>query len=78
MPSYINSFAMKMNGYSYNKQFTIVPITIYYKMLMVLFGNSWTAQKFYARESCQRFQHQVKALAADTMLQTYHSIANQG
>ena len=46
---------------------------------MVLFGNSLKAKKIYARESCQRFQHQVKALAADTiMLQTYHSIANQG
>ena len=43
----------------------IIPLTIYYQMLMmVLFGNTSKAQKFYARESCQRFQHQVKAVAA--------------
>ena len=64
MPSYISTIAMKMNEYSYNKQFSMIPITIYYKMLMVLFGNSSKAQKFYARESCHRFQHQVKAVAA--------------
>ena len=32
--------------------------------MVVTFGNTSNAQKFYPRESCQRFQHQVKAVAA--------------